>query len=70
MPMQVLNELRRTALERLEDEILCAYRRVEKERIARAKSVERTENLTAMYVKYTAGKHRFKIIKGNCYYNT
>lgn len=50
MPMQVLNELRRTALERLEDEILCAYRRVEKERIPRAKSVERTENLTAMYV--------------------
>lgn len=50
MPMQSLNELRRTALETLESEILRTYRRESKERIPHIKVSENLHNRMAMHV--------------------
>ncbi|MBQ2987216.1 MAG: U32 family peptidase [Tyzzerella sp.] len=50
LPMQVLNELRRTALDCLEDKILSSYRREEKEKIIHAYQRKQTKKRTAMFV--------------------
>ena len=53
MPMQNLNELRRTALEQLEEKILFAYRRVEPESVSYKNcELERTaETILSVYVE-------------------
>ncbi len=50
MPMQVLNELRRAAIEALEKRILSAYRREEKQKIFHSDASDEAHNSMPMYI--------------------
>ena len=50
MPMQALNELRRTAIEALEKQILSLFRRTEKQKVLYTDESEKTHNSMPMYV--------------------
>ena len=50
MPMQALNELRRTAIEALEKQILSSFRRTEKQKVLHTDESEKTHNSMPMYV--------------------
>ena len=50
MPMQALNELRRTGIEALEKQILLSFRRTEKQKVLHTDESEKTHNSMPMYV--------------------
>lgn len=50
MPMQALNELRRTGIEALEKQILSLFRRTEKQKVLYTDESEKTHNSMPMYV--------------------
>lgn len=67
MPMQALNELRRTALLKLEDCILRRYRRENQKAFAECKSSEVCSQKTSSFYVYVEEKEQFDVVLSKDY---